>query len=36
MGKEKIKEKLSNFLNIKINEGLNFLFVTDPMHGNTF
>lgn len=36
MGKDKIKTKLDDLISAKINEGLNFLFVTDPMHANTF
>lgn len=36
MGKEKIKTKLEDLIKAKNGEGLNFLFVTDPMHANTF
>lgn len=35
MGKDQIKSKLCNLIKIKQNEGLNFMFVTDPMHANT-
>jgi 3-deoxy-7-phosphoheptulonate synthase len=35
MGKDKIKSKLSDLIKIKQNEGLNFMFVSDPMHANT-
>ena len=36
MGKDKIKGNIEKLIKVKKNEGLNFLFVTDPMHGNTF
>lgn len=36
MGRQNIKKKFEELVKIKNNEGLNFLFVSDPMHGNTF
>jgi 3-deoxy-7-phosphoheptulonate synthase len=36
MGKHKIKDKLPMLIKAKRDHGLNLLFVTDPMHANTF
>ena len=36
MGKDLIHSKLDELISMKKKEGLNFLFVTDPMHGNTY
>ena len=36
MGKDNIDKKLLSLINCKKKEELNFLFMTDPMHGNTY
>ena len=36
MGKGNIVKKLDEIVECKLRNKLNFLFVSDPMHGNTF
>lgn len=36
MGSKNIKNKLNELIKIKEKHKLNFLFVNDPMHGNTY
>ncbi len=36
MGADIVSKKLKELVEIKLKHNLNFLFVTDPMHGNTF
>jgi 3-deoxy-7-phosphoheptulonate synthase len=36
MGKDKIGHKLEKLIECKLREKLNFLFISDPMHGNTY
>ena len=36
MGADLIRDNLDMLIECKIRHGLNFLFVSDPMHGNTY
>lgn len=36
MGHKTLQSKLNHLIDIKIKHKLNFLFVCDPMHGNTY
>lgn len=36
MGHDHLYSKLKHLIDIKLKHNLNFLFVSDPMHGNTY
>jgi 3-deoxy-7-phosphoheptulonate synthase len=36
MGQANLSSRLNHLIDVKLKNKLNFLFVTDPMHGNTF
>jgi 3-deoxy-D-arabino-heptulosonate 7-phosphate (DAHP) synthase class II len=36
MGAHSISSKLKHLIDLKLKHNLNFLFMSDPMHGNTY
>jgi 3-deoxy-D-arabino-heptulosonate 7-phosphate (DAHP) synthase class II len=36
MGANSISVKLQHLIDLKLKYGLHFLFMSDPMHGNTY